>query len=275
MTMSFGTTRPTLPAMPSVARCLGRLRSVPVPRTKPVLGKGSSARGAFALANVATTRAQTGLEIVANVSIIATAVLLGWTLLKPKPGPSTPELEGKTISYQGAALRGSSSAPAGLIVYSDFECPFCARFERETLTKLFKLYVDSGKVLVAFRHLPLPIHENAVMAANAAWCAGGQGRFWDMHDALFRSQNNLRAETVRDLAQELGLGTPWTNCVEDLMDQTETAIDRDANGARALGIGSTPTILVGPTQSDGSIKVSAVFAAPSPSQNLLAPLTRF
>jgi protein-disulfide isomerase len=76
-------------------------------------------------------------------------------------------------SLEGAHRLGSARAPVALIVYSDFECPFCGRFARETLVRLEEVYVRTGRLTIAFRHFPLQRrHPRAVQAAQAAECAG-------------------------------------------------------------------------------------------------------
>ena len=91
------------------------------------------------------------------------------------------------ISLLDAPLKGNPQAKVAIIFYSDYECPFCSRFVKETWPAIAAKYVDNGSVLVAYRHLPLEkIHKNATRAATAANCAGDLGgRFWEMNDLLY------------------------------------------------------------------------------------------
>jgi protein-disulfide isomerase len=97
-----------------------------------------------------------------------------------KPDPLRP---GYTAA--GDAYRGNPDATVVVAEFSDFQCPACASFVAETQSRLDQTYVDSGKVLWIFKHLPLRTHPQAPLAAAAAECAGDQGKFWDMHDRLY------------------------------------------------------------------------------------------
>ena len=83
---------------------------------------------------------------------------------------------------------GDPNAPVKIDEYSDFQCPFCARFHAETYKALKREFVETGVVRMAYLHLPLGQHEHAGPAAEAAMCASVQGRFWPVHDAIFETQ---------------------------------------------------------------------------------------
>lgn len=158
------------------------------------------------------------------------------------------------VSLEGAALKGRREARVAIIEYSDFQCPFCARFAADTLPEIDKTYIATGKVLMAFRHLPLEaIHPFAVGAATSAECAGQQGRFWDMHDRLFQNQRQLDRATLRTHAQALSLDlAAYDACV------AASAADKvraEAAGAAALGLSGTPGFLLGTIESDGRVRV--------------------
>src|SRR5207237_10056077 len=93
-------------------------------------------------------------------------------------------------------------APVTIVIFSDFQCPFCSRVE-PTLAKIADEY--KGKVRFAWKDLPLPFHNNAMPAAIAARAAGEQGKFWEMHDKLFATQQNLDRASYEKYAQERGL----------------------------------------------------------------------
>ncbi len=88
------------------------------------------------------------------------------------------------VSVGDAQTKGDENASVTLVEYSDFECPFCARFSTQTLPQILEEYVNSGKVRIAFKHFPLPFHASAQKAAEASMCAGEQGKFWEYHDKL-------------------------------------------------------------------------------------------
>jgi len=106
------------------------------------------------------------------------------------------------IDVPAGPARGPTDAPVTIVEFSDFQCPFC-RNATETLTRIEAAF--AGKVRLVFIDFPLPIHADASRAAEAAACADEQGRFWDMHDALFASQAALRQADLERHADRLGL----------------------------------------------------------------------
>lgn len=91
----------------------------------------------------------------------------------------------KNINIEGSSVLGDSNAKVVLVEFSDFECPYCVRHFSQTWPDIKKNYVDAGKIKVIFKNFPLNFHPNAQKAAEAAECAGNQGKFWEMHDKIF------------------------------------------------------------------------------------------
>jgi len=89
------------------------------------------------------------------------------------------------IDLGDSPRKGTEGAPVTIVEFSDFECPYCARFFSQTLGDIEKNYVDTGKVLMVFKQFPLQFHPYAQKAAEASLCAKQQGKFWEMHDKLF------------------------------------------------------------------------------------------
>lgn len=150
--------------------------------------------------------------------------------------------------------RGSSSAPAVLVVFSDFQCPACGASAKETLPEIERAYVRPGHLRLAYRHLPLErLHAEAVPAAIAAECAGMQGRFWDMHDDLFLNQRQLDPGSIIRRAERLSLDVgSFKDC---LMSPPTARIQRDVAIARQLGVTTTPTFIVGLVDADGRVRI--------------------
>jgi protein-disulfide isomerase len=200
----------------------------------------------------------TMLVLVAATAVIALAVR-NWRQAAATPtrqaaAPTPPETP---LPLDDAARIGSASAPLAMVVYSDFQCPYCARFARETWPSIKKDFVDTGRVLVAFRHLPLPMHKDAMGAALAATCAARQGKFWPLHDLLFQNQQQLGPQAGRALAADAGMDlTQFDACMQQ--QPGSASIERDLESARALGLNSTPTFLIGRLQSDRTVKVSEI-----------------
>lgn len=147
------------------------------------------------------------------------------------------------------SARGAADAPVNVTVYSDFECPACKTFAESAEKQLDEEYVATGKVLLEYKHYPLPQHEpGATWAANAAECAADQGKFWEMHDFLFQEQGKQGANTftqgrLRSMGEALGLDTgKFNDCLS--REQFRQTIRDDVNEARQLGVNATPTIYV-------------------------------
>src|SRR5436309_3250825 len=118
-----------------------------------------------------------------SVIVLATATWLRGDVHARADPSSLTRQTGETprvSSLERAPLLGNHGAKVAILEYSDFECPFCAEFEKETWPRLKEQYIDTGRVLVAFRHLPLAAHRHANRAAIDAACAARQGRFWEM-----------------------------------------------------------------------------------------------
>ncbi len=175
-------------------------------------------------------------------SIVAAASLLTGCAAQRAADPAEPDGEPQA----GADYRvlGRQDAPVMLIEFTDLQCPYCARFALQTFPQLKRDYVDTGKLRYAARDLPLSFHPFAIPAAIASRCAGEQGRYWDYRESLFRLQGRLGEEPYDELAEQLGLDrAAFANCRLD-PDQL-AAIEQDTSLARAQGIASTPSFVLG------------------------------
>jgi protein-disulfide isomerase len=144
------------------------------------------------------------------------------------------------VPVGAAPVRGPDRAPVTVVVYSDFECPFCQRSEA-TLRALADQY--GGKVRLAWKNRPLPMHANARAAAKAALAAGEQGKFWEYHDALFAHQNALDPASLERYAADLGLDVDRFRRAM-ASDRTEAAVAADDAEATRLGVTGTPSFFV-------------------------------
>lgn len=168
-------------------------------------------------------------------------------LLTPKPpAPAVGKLDG-TVAVGSIEVRGSKHASVTLIEFSDYQCPFCKRHTDQTAPTLIKDYVDSGKVRYAFRDFPIAsLHPNATKAAEAARCAGDQGKYWPMHDRLFANQQGLQTENLPAHAEAIGLNeAKFRACLDE--GRYAAAVQKDVDDGNQLGITGTPTIVVGMT----------------------------
>lgn len=146
---------------------------------------------------------------------------------------------------------GSENAPVTIVEFTDYQCPFCARFYEQSYGQIMSEYVETGKVRYIFRDLPLPFHPNAEPAAVAARCAGKQNKYVEMHDKLFETQTEW--ESVSDTtalftgyAKEVGVGEgAFTSCLSDT--SVAEAVQADADLAAEVGATGTPTFYVNGT----------------------------
>jgi len=139
-----------------------------------------------------------------------------------------------------APTKGALGAPVTIVVFSDFQCPYCARAEK-TLMQIEKVYGD--KVRFAFRNQPLPFHDGARPAARAALAAGQQGKFWEYHDALFAHQESLDRDSLEAYASELGLDLGRFRTALDSQ-EVGAQLDADLAEARRVSVVGTPTFFV-------------------------------
>ncbi len=145
------------------------------------------------------------------------------------------------LSISGTPRRGSAEAPVVLIEYSDHECPYCAAFEMGSLQVIKRQYVETGKVALVYRHLPLAaLHPHATRAAEAAVCAAAQERFWELHDVLFANRQALDEAALERHATAAGLDLEaWRACMADGSAAREVAAH--AAEAARLGLTGTPS----------------------------------
>lgn len=140
------------------------------------------------------------IAVLAAGVIIAAAIIFGPRLIGNQGNKGT-QNQGQTqqgqtqqvninnVKTAGEPFIGSPNAPVTIAYWSDFQCPFCDRFETETLPTIIKDYVDTGKVYFVFKNYPIFLdHPDAYHAAEAGECAAEQGKFWEMHDAMFKAQ---------------------------------------------------------------------------------------
>ncbi len=164
-----------------------------------------------------------------------------------------------------ARIQGSPTAPVWVIEVSDFQCPFCKQWHDQNYQKLRDEFVQTGKVRLAYVNFPLAQHIHAWPAAEAAMCAGAQGKFWEMHDALFTSQPKweaLGSATLffDSLARATGVdASRWRQCVQS--GKMKAWIQADHDRAQAAGAASTPTFMIGDRMLVGATPIEKLRAA--------------
>jgi protein-disulfide isomerase len=145
--------------------------------------------------------------------------------------------------------KGSATAPVTVYEMSDFQCPFCRRHAVQTFPELERDYIATGKVRWVFVNLPLTqLHANAAPAAEVAMCSGKQGKFWEVHDLIFRNQAKWAplkepGQYFLTFADSAGLDrAALQKCLASR--ETIDEIEQDAVGAVRSGATSTPTFYI-------------------------------
>ncbi len=165
----------------------------------------------------------------------------------PAPTPAAPAAKGPgggeeiyKVEIAGAPTKGGKQPKVTIVEFSDFQCPFCGRVV-PTLNQLEKDYGDN--ISISFRNLPLPFHENAMPAAEAAMAANEQGKFWPMHDKLFANQTALTRPDLEKYAGEIGLDVPKFKAALD-SHKYKDRIKKDSDDAEKYGARGTPNFFI-------------------------------
>ncbi|MFF0725404.1 DsbA family protein [Streptomyces sp. NPDC004134] len=146
---------------------------------------------------------------------------------------------------------GKKDAPVVLIEYSDFQCPFCGKFARDTKPELVEKYVAAGVLRIEWRHFPI-FGDESQAAAQAGWAAGQQGRFWEFHDVAYGEERKKNSGEFADdeliaMAEQAGVKN-LARFERDMAGAAaEKAVGGDAAEGRNLGVTSTPAFLVNTT----------------------------
>lgn len=154
----------------------------------------------------------------------------------------------KEIIKNPTAVKGDNKAKVTLVEFTDFQCPFCKRYADETMGQIEKEYVATGKVKYIAKTLPLEFHQFAQAAAEAAKCAGVQGKYFEYSALLFKNQDSWSTETdvtktFAGYATTLGLnGMKFSQCVAN--GEQKAAVAADAALAKKAGLGGTPSFVI-------------------------------
>lgn len=180
-----------------------------------------------------------------------------------QPRPAADTLPKDPMNIAKEPFKGAANAKIAVIEFSDFQCPFCGRYDKETYPQLEKEYIETGKIKYVWRDYPLDFHKQAFKAAEAAHCAGEQGKFWDMHDHLFENQKNLALEELPKYAESLKLNkTLFQQCLDS--GRYAEDIKKDMTEAGNAGISGTPSFLIGLVQPNGTVKVTKKLVGAKP-----------
>lgn len=179
--------------------------------------------------------------------------------------PATRELSAEQIKKlpDDDPVKGEVNAPITVVEFSDFQCPYCQRFWKQTLPSIMENYVNTGKVRLVHRDFPLDFHPQAPTAALASECADDQKKFWEMHDLLFTKQSewveNPKVEEVMNgFAKELGINTTeFSSCMKTKKHAEE--INKDTLDGAILGVNGTPAFFINGKELSGAMPYEEVF----------------
>ncbi|MEQ1898439.1 MAG: DsbA family protein [Vicinamibacterales bacterium] len=176
-------------------------------------------------------------------------------LSQPRADPGTGGTLPAVLSIVDAATRGASDAGLVLVEFSDYECPFCGRYARDTFPQIDERYVKTGKLRYVFKNFPIEqLHPHALKAAQAAECAGAQGPYWPMHDRLFARQDALSDEAL--IASASAEGLTISTFMACLGQEVGPRIRQHLEEGRAAGVEGTPTFFLGTPGPDGTVRVT-------------------
>ncbi|MFQ5849330.1 MAG: thioredoxin domain-containing protein [Candidatus Binatia bacterium] len=201
-------------------------------------------------------------EIKKELAEIKSILILQGPVRARKPSRVTAE-----VSVSGKPSLGREDAPVTMVEFSDYQCPFCKRHFLTVLPIIKKEYIDAGKVRYVFRDFPIAsLHPQAKKGHEAAYCAGEQNKYWDMHDTLFENSKDFSVPALRRYAREIGLdGDRFNGCLQS--GKYASRIEKEiAEGVNA-GVRGTPSFIIGPRGSGEKITGTMVRGA--------QPLARF
>lgn len=164
------------------------------------------------------------------------------------PRESTPAPVARdAFKIRPANMLGDQNAKISIVEYSDFQCPFCGRFQKTVSAPLIEAYVKTGKANFVYKHMAFLGPESA-WSAVASECAADQGKFWEYHDLLFARQNGenqgaFNKDKLIGFGKELGLDPArFDKCVQN--DETLDRVRADTQEGQAYGVNSTPTFFI-------------------------------
>jgi protein-disulfide isomerase len=189
------------------------------------------------------------LVVLGVIAAAGGAWLLSRTVFAPTLPVTAVQGTRDTTGFQGYVM-GSADAPVEVVEYGDYQCPACANWDQVQFPTITRQLISTGKLRFRYRDFPLSMHSHSRLAAHAAACADDQGKYWPMHEALFRSQTSWAFDSERgaygqfgDMIAQLGGDRgAWESCMEA---GTHAArIEASYEDGVSLGIGTTPTMLL-------------------------------
>jgi len=170
------------------------------------------------------------------------------------------KIEVTKIPFDDKRRLGSEQATIGIVEFTDYQCPFCLRYAKNTFPQLKTDFIDKGLVQYQVKDFPLVFHKKAQQAAVAANCAGEQQSYWLMHDAIFASRNQFDHAFYLKTAEESELNMPlYKSCLAD--EKQIVKVKKDFDYGKKIGINGTPAFFVGKVSGKQLVDITVISGA--------------
>jgi protein-disulfide isomerase len=187
-------------------------------------------------------------------------------------GPQETLAQPVSLNIDGAPFLGNKDAKVTLVEFSDFQCPFCARYSQQTLPAIVKEYVDAGRVKYVLRDFPIPaLHPQAPKSHEAAHCAGEQGKYWEMHHRLFGDIRGQDAEKLTAHARALRLDVKkFEQCLAS--GRHGSTVKKALEEGQRAGVRGTPSFFVGRSGDGRTVQATRMLRGAQPYERFKAVL---
>lgn len=200
---------------------------------------------------------------IAGIVIVVAAVLVG-NYLVSTPENIAQQRFGSVDTTMGSPMLGSSSAPITIIEFGDYQCPQCSNWFHNTRPQLETNYIETGKTKLVFVDLAF-FGPDSTNAAEATYCAGDQGKYWEFHNILYSNQQGINdgwasPDNLKSFASQLNLDRNlFDSCLDS--DKYKNRVERNVLEAKRSGASATPTfIIVGPNGAQKTIEGAQPFS---------------
>ncbi len=194
-----------------------------------------------------------GISVATLVIVVGAAFMFGGKTSPEKVQPVSAEMQ-KMLIREDSHKKGATKGKVTVVEFGDFQCPACGS-AHPIVKELTEVYKD--QVTFVFREFPLPMHKNAKVAALAAEAAGAQGKFFEMHDMLFETQQAWsEKDNAEDIFVQYGqkLKLDIDKFKADMKDpKLEDKIQKDMADGNGVGVNATPTFYINGVQQSGGL----------------------
>lgn len=207
----------------------------------------------FAVNNLPAYFFTRSIEQATNFSRVKPSLIRSGDLYQIDPSQVESQKTLRPPKIGKAPVKGNPKAPVTIIEFSDFQCPYCGRFYRQTLSRVEKEYIEKGLVKFVYKQFPLTqIHPQAYDASLASLCAHEQGKFWEYHDEIFNKQNTLSRQTLQEAARMVQLNlSKFNTCLKNR--EKARQVDEEIKEGEKAGVNATPTFFINGMKVSGAL----------------------